>query len=192
MAEKNFDGVMAAIEQATAQATRVAGRYAMEFFRDNIRLRGGRPYNGSLARWPARVYATRRAAGKKVLQVSGRLRDAIRIISCDPHQARIGVDNPDIAPYAVLHNYGGSVAVTAKMKRYFWAQYAKNTTRRVGGDGRVRVRERGDAPFYKAMALKKVGSRINYPARTFIHDGADIERGIERELTRFFGDINLS
>lgn len=190
MAKNNLDGVMAAIEQATAQATRIAGRYAMEFFRDNIRLRSGRPQNGTLARWPARVYETRRAKGKKVLQVSGRLRDAIRIISCDPHQARIGVDNPDITPYAVLHNYGGKVTVTDKMKRYFWAQYAKNTTRRVGSDGRVKVRERGDAPFYKAMALKRTGSQIEYPARTFIHAGADIERGIERELTHFFNQIN--
>lgn len=65
MAKNNLDGVMATIEQATAQATRVAGRYAMEFFRDNIRLRSGRPQNGTLARWPAGPRACTIPAGQR-------------------------------------------------------------------------------------------------------------------------------
>lgn len=193
MSAKTFEEVLIEIDQATAQAARVAGRYAMEFYRDNIRQRSGYPQGGAIQKWKPRAYATRRQKGKKILQVSGRLRDAIRLISYDRTHARIGVDNPDVLPYARAHQDGAEITVTRKMKGYFWAQYYKANGIKKGAarPGRKpRAKSTPDGDFYKAMALKKAGSSIKIPARPFVHTGPDIERGITRELEAMFNQIN--
>lgn len=77
-------------------------------------------------------------------------------------------------PYAAIHNEGGTIRVTAKMKRYFWAKYIEATgSITYKKDGRKRNTQRNrkldaNAEFYKAMALKKVGSKIIIPKRQFI------------------------
>ncbi|MDD2294126.1 MAG: hypothetical protein PHD07_07970, partial [Bacteroidales bacterium] len=51
------------------------------------------------------------------------------------------------------------------------------------------------AEFYKAMALKKVGSRINMPQRQFIGPSPDVERIIrsiiEDNVTEYFNKFNI-
>jgi len=104
-------------------------------------------------------------------------------------------------PYAAIHNEGGEIVVTAKMKRYFWWKY-KETTGGFGRrkDGTLRRDKRNArlgtaAEFYKAMALKKVGSRIEMPRRQFIGMSPEVEklvRGIiEQALEEYFGSVEL-
>ncbi|MDD4395679.1 MAG: phage virion morphogenesis protein [Bacteroidales bacterium] len=70
-------------------------------------------------------------------------------------------------PYSAIHNEGGEIVVTPKMKRYFWAMYKETKQDR-----------------YKAMALMKVGSKIKIPQRQFIGDYPGINKTIERVAKR--------
>lgn len=88
-------------------------------------------------------------------------------------------------PYANLHNEGGSIRVTEKMKRYFWWKYlsvAGSVVRNKAGATRIskanRIRS-GKAEFYKAMALKKTGSKIVIPQRQFIGSHSKIDQAVE-------------
>lgn len=98
-------------------------------------------------------------------------------------------------PYAAIHNEGGVIRVTAKMKRYFWAKYIEATgsiSYRKNGKKRETKRNRktdADADFYKAMALKKEGSKIVIPKRQFIGMHPQLNTAIleiiETNLTEF-------
>ena len=73
-------------------------------------------------------------------------------------------------PYASLHNEGGEIKVTQKMKKFFWAMYYKSSS---GGK-----RMTQHAKQFKAMALKKVGSTITIEQRQFIGEHPMIWRWI--------------
>lgn len=63
--------------------------------------------------------------------------------------------------YAAIHNDGGEIRVTKKMKRYFWHKYYEATGsfgRRKNGEKRKdkrTVQLTGEAEFWKFMALKR-------------------------------------
>ncbi len=77
-------------------------------------------------------------------------------------------------PYASIQNDGGEITVTTKMKRYFWAMYKK------AAGGRKSSNLTGEAEFFKAMALKKVGSRIKIPKRQFIGHHERIDQVVDK------------
>lgn len=64
--------------------------------------------------------------------------------------------------YAAIHNDGGTVTVTDKMKKYFWAKF----------------KETGQ-PHFKRMALMKVGSKIKIPQRRFIGDSPEVRKAVD-------------
>lgn len=66
-------------------------------------------------------------------------------------------------PYSAIHNEGGTITVTPKMKKYFWAMYKKT-----GKD------------HYKYMALKKAGTTITIPQRQFLGPYEGMDKTIER------------
>lgn len=67
--------------------------------------------------------------------------------------------------YAEIHNEGGRIKVTEKMRKYFWARYAERKEER-----------------WKAMALKKVGSYIEIPERRFVGDAPEVRKTVEDVL----------
>ena len=105
-------------------------------------------------------------------------------------------------PYASIHNHGGEITVTRKMKGYFWHKYREVTgsfgyTRK--GDKRDNAKNRAlasEARFYRAMAMKKVGSKIIIPKRQFIGMSPEVEKIIrdivEHNLYRFAVKINFN
>ena len=88
-------------------------------------------------------------------------------------------------PYAAIHNEGGEIVVTAKMKRFFWAKYYeanKGMGRRKNGELRANkqnVQLGATAEFWKRMALMKEGSTITIPKRQFIGASPEVERIVE-------------
>lgn len=76
--------------------------------------------------------------------------------------------------YAEIHNTGGTIAVTQKMKRFFWAKFYECTgsfDRKKDGNksGNKRTAQLStEAEFWKYLALKKVGSNIIIPRRQFV------------------------
>ncbi len=75
---------------------------------------------------------------------------------------------------AALHNEGGEITVTEKMKRFFWAMYYKAsgaiTERKDGGLAKTKRNQKlqGESEIWKNLALMKVGQKIKIPKRQFI------------------------
>jgi phage gpG-like protein len=128
--------------------------------------------------WARRRSPVRGGRSGHLLVDTGGLRGSIR--------SRIEGDSVFFSsdlPYAGIHNDGGDIIVTARMKRFFWAKYrdANGGTWGRGGNGGV------EAEFWKMMALKKVGSTVRIPRRRFLGVNADVEKivmGIVEENLR--------
>ena len=86
-------------------------------------------------------------------------------------------------PYAAIHNDGGEIVVTKRMKRFFWHKYYEAT----GAFGRRKktanfekdkrnVRLDTEADFWMFMALKKAGSTIRIPRRRFLGTSPEVEK----------------
>lgn len=86
------------------------------------------------------------------------------------------------SPYAKIHNEGGTITVTRRMKGWFWIKYREAIGQRTfKRDGSQRNNKKNRdinsvAGFYKAMALKKTGSKIVIPKRQFIGRHPDMEK----------------
>ena len=112
-----------------------------------------------------------------LLQKSGALRRSIQ----SPRMGNTGITFSSSLPYAGIHNEGGEIEVTAKMKRFFWAKYYEATgsvsRRKDGTASRSKRNEARSvaAEFYKRMALMKVGQKIKMPERRFIGGGPEVE-----------------
>ena len=119
-------------------------------------------------------------------------------------------------PAAEIHNEGGEIVVTARMKAYFRYRFYKAckgkvfkrkkgevTTSRRLTDGSFyawteKLREAGkiemgaDAEFWRAMALMKVGRVIKIPKRQFLGASPEVERAvteiIEKRLSEYFNN----
>lgn len=97
-------------------------------------------------------------------------------------------------PYAAIHNDGGEIVVTPRMKGYFWIKYAE-TTGSFGRkkDGSLRRDKRNarlstEAEFYKAMALKKAGTTIKIPRRRFLGTSPEVEAAVRRIVEKNLGE----
>jgi len=105
-------------------------------------------------------------------------------------------------PYASIHNAGGEIMVTRRMKKYFWARYyaAQGAFgRRKNGALRKDKRNQRlttEAEFWKAMALMRAGSRIRIPKRQFVGYSPEVEALvrdiIERNLDEYFKDYDFN
>lgn len=104
-------------------------------------------------------------------------------------------------PYAEIHNEGGEIVVTDKMKRYFWWKYYTATGsygRKKDGSLRNDKKNRqltSEADFWKAMALMKKGSTIKIPQRKFLGTSPEVEAAvrqiIEENLNEYVNNIDF-
>ena len=98
-------------------------------------------------------------------------------------------------PYAAIHNEGGEIVVTAKMKRYFWHKYYEATgafgRKKDGGrrNDKRTVQLSDEAEFWKFMTLKKAGTTIKIPRRRFLGTSPEVEKAvreiIENNITEY-------
>ena len=98
-------------------------------------------------------------------------------------------------PYASIHNEGGTITVTKGMKQHFWKMYIQvmgsqnkghqrfNSQLQRTKKGTLRNNKKNRtltaaAQFYRAMALKPIGSKIVIPKRQFIGNHPELEAAI--------------
>ena len=103
--------------------------------------------------------------------------------------------------YSAIHNEGGEIKVTRKMKAYFWHRYYEATGlfgRKKNGDRRQNKRtvQLGtEAEFWKLLALMKVGSSIKIPKRQFLGTSPEVEKAvteiIEENLSEYFNNLDI-
>ena len=145
-------------------------------------------------KWTRRKSPTR--PGGLILVDSGALRQSIRSEIRDSSIVFL-TDHPA----AAIHNEGGEIVVTAKMKRFFWYKYY-SATGSFGRkkDGSLRQDKKNnqlssEADFWKAMALMKVGSVIKIPQRKFLGTSPEVEAAvraiIEENLTEYINNIDF-
>lgn len=114
-------------------------------------------------KWRDRKFANRGS----LLVASGRLRRSIRT-----KETLNSITFSSDSPYASIHNEGGTIEVTKKMKGYFWYMYGQT----------------GYEP-YKAMALKKVGSKITIPKRQFIGYHKTVDKIVDEHVQDMIEDL---
>lgn len=124
--------------------------------------------------------------GRAILTDTGRLRSSIhsRITSNSV------IFYTDL-PYAAIHNDGGEIVVTPRMKRYFWAKY-----REANGSTWARKKTGANTPeadFWKFLALKKAGTTIRIPRRRFLGKSPEVEKAvrdiIEENITDYIEQV---
>lgn len=134
--------------------------------------------------WPKRQLEEH---GSLLLQ-TGKLRRSIRATVSDR-----SVTWSSSEPYAAIHNEGGTITVTPKMKRFFWAKFyelaGKVRYRKDGQTSKASVKVSRQAEFYRNMALMKIGSKITIPQRQFLGDAPEIHKGVESICKRHCNDI---
>lgn len=136
------------------------------------------------AKWPEARYKTTR--GSLMLR-SGRLRKSIRgqILST-------GIGFYSSMPYASIHNRGGKIQVTPKMRRFFWAMYYRNLsgvsfsvkTRQVATGARQNER----AEYWRNIAMAR-GNQINIPKRQFIGHHPRVNKIVRQTSDRYFKEL---
>lgn len=130
--------------------------------------------------WPKRILENK---GSLMIQ-SGALRRSI-----NAKVSGFTITFTSNLPYAKIHNEGGKIKVTPKMKRYFWAMYSKYhkkvRKRKDGSVMKASVKNNALAEFYKAMALKKIGSEIIMPKRQFIGWCAEVDSRIKKLTDKY-------
>ena len=98
-------------------------------------------------------------------------------------------------PYAAIHNEGGEIVVTKKMKGYFWYKYYETVgsfNRKKDGsrsNNKRTVQLSEEAEFWRFMALKKAGTTIKIPRRRFLGTSPEVEKAvreiIEENITEY-------
>lgn len=172
---KNIHGVDEMIEKLTAlkeylqdDVYTVIGVEAQKHFRQNFEEEGF--VDKSVEKWASRkTKRTGSTNGQKVMTKSSDLAESI------DYEVR----KPDVIiktdkEYAQIHNEGGEITVTPKMRRYFWALHKQ-------------FKEAGDedmADQYKGMALAK---KLTMPQRKFIGESQTMNDNIIAKILR---DLN--
>lgn len=172
--EKRFKKVLKAMPAVMGQA-------AVNHFQENITKRQGLPNGGALQRFKGRVFDGKQR-GKGILNDTGNLVDSIKIIRLSANHVEVGIRKSEIH-YAEIHQQGGQIPITDKMRKFFWAKHYEHASG--GRDKRGKARNAAtsdEASFWKAMALKRSGSTIKIPARTFMEVTPDLEKAILRAI----------
>ena len=144
--------------------------------------------------WQRRKSPTR--PGGSILIDSGALRRSIQ-----SRMTETSITFYTTLPYAEIHNDGGEIKVTRKMKRFFWAKYMETTGafgRKKNGELRRdkrNMRLSTEAEFWKCLALMKAGKTIKIPRRRFLGVSPEVERAvreiIEENLEEYFNSEKI-
>jgi phage gpG-like protein len=146
-----------ALEEIIRHLPDTIGAMAVRDARRNFRRQG---FDGS--KWKARKGSVRNG-GRAILIDRGVLRDSIRYWHKGNERIEVGVDQTKV-PYAKIHNEGGRIKVTDKMRAYFWAMHRRSRD-----------------PFFKALALTKK-SDLDIPKRQFLGMTKALDEEIEQEI----------
>ncbi|MEA4981406.1 MAG: hypothetical protein VB066_01685 [Paludibacter sp.] len=149
----------------TANAQRYAGSESVKFFKESFVKEGFT--DASFKAWPK---TSNPMAGKRTLYGKGILMQSVR--KTVQNKQRIEVESD--TDYSEIQNNGGTITVTAQMKRFFWAKYyelsgkVKQTSTGRVSHSKSNVKTSAKAEFCKRMALMKVGTKIKIPQRQFM------------------------
>jgi len=177
--QKKAPNFLVIANKLVGSTARMAANEAQKFFKDSF-VKGG-VTDSSFQRWAERNSPM---GGKKVLYGQGNLMNSIR--PAERSKSRVVIKS-DTA-YSDLHNNGGTITVTEKMKKFWWARYyelsgkvKKTKSGRVSG-AKANLKVSAKAEFCKRMALMKVGTKIKMPKRQYMGQSATLMRQFDTWL----------
>lgn len=165
----------------------IAGKMAKEHFQENFRKGGF--VNDGLHPWPSsrRLASGDSGASSNYGTLLSSRKHLYKSIKYIPGDARVKVSNDLV--YAPIHNWGGNIPVTPRMKRFFWAQYREVTGKsksptqgkKRGKQGKAaKAQETPEAKFWKRMALTKK-KHLHIPQRQFLGPSKELTTMIEEK-----------
>ena len=157
---KHFDSFLKDYRALQRKLPRMYGIEAVNLFKENFDKEGFISGKGRLQKWEK----TKRNTGRKILTKSRRLKRGIHIKRIGNGKVTVSVDSN--IKYAALHNFGGTIPITPKMRRYFWAMF----------------KQTGDS-YFKAMALTKKTEFV-IPERKYIGETAAMEPRLDRRTIK--------
>lgn len=139
--------------------------------------------------WPTNKMANSRGS---MMQRTGVLRGSIE---SDIGKGKLEYSSSE--PYASIHNEGGEIVVTQKMKSYFWAMYYKAmgavTTTKVKGERSKSKKNQNleaEAAMYRNLALMKVGHVMKIEQRQFIGWHPEVDQLVKSVVDDNLEEIN--
>jgi phage gpG-like protein len=196
MANQNtykFDLKIKNFKQGKPSLMRAISVLAADQFRLNFRKQGF--MDTSLKPWTARKFEF---PGKKRSILTGIAGGALRDSITSTFTANKAVVSTNKA-YARIHNEGGIVPVTPKMRAFFWAMYYKtkakaSTAEHSSIKTRKTIAARSslskaaklapEANIWRNLAMKK-GNTITIPKRQFMGHSKDLEKKIDRLVKNY-------
>jgi len=141
--------------------------------------------------WPEVARANKRGS---LLMRSGALRRGNRA-----KVAGLTIVFTNSMPYARIQNEGGSIVVTRKMQKFFWAMYYSIAGRQTYSVKTKSVSKSkknealsAEADYWKAMALKKVGTKIVIRERRFIGNHQQVDRAVKQVVDANFRELETT
>lgn len=142
--------------------------------------------------------------GRHILVDTGKLRNSIRSRTTENSITFFTTE-----PYAAIHNEGGEIVVTQRMKKYFRHKFYESqggfqrkqisdVSRRPLSDGGFyawtsKMQLTPEAEFWRFMALKKAGTTIKIPRRRFLGTSPEVEQAvrtiIEENLNGYIEEV---
>lgn len=162
---KHFDQFISDYMALRRKLPRMYGIEAVNLFKENFDKEGFIAGKGRVKKWKN----TRRNTGRKILTKTRRLRRGIHTKRISTNSVTVGVDSN--IKYAEIHNKGGEIPITPKMRRYFWAMFAQT----------------GDS-YFKSLALTKQ-THFTIPERKFIGKTDAMKPRLDRRTIKEFKKI---
>lgn len=157
---KQFDELKKKYENFRNTIPEKAAITAVNFFKRNFELQGF--VDQGLTKW--KNVSNPRDRSRKILTKRGNLKRAIKKFKTQRNLIVVGVSN-DIN-YATIHNEGGQIPITPKMRRYFWAMYKQT-----------------NEEYWKGLALTNK-KYLDIPARKFIGDSEGLRKNVDRMIVK--------
>lgn len=167
------------------------GIIAVELFNESFSKQGKIMGNGRVSPWANRVHNSPGQRRSLLIQ-SGRLRRSINYRVTGKTTIQITSNTP----YSVLQNEGGTIQVTAGMRRFFWAMYYKyagkvvySVKTREPRQTKANLGHNKEAEYWFSLALAK---QITIKPRPFIYDTPELWRRIDVRLVKAIDNIKTS
>lgn len=154
---------------------------ASGFFKESFANQG--KLDGGLKKWKPRKF---NFPGKQraILTNRGNLRDSLRPSSTF-NKALVRTSKP----YAIVHNEGGAITITPKMRRFFWAMYyqsVKKIAKTKAGKSRntkSNITISATAQIWKSLALHK-SNTLKIDQRPYMYHSKELTAKIDRLIDK--------
>lgn len=154
---KQFDALVKQYKSFRRRLPNKVAITAVNFFKRNFSV-------GGFVDKPFKKWKKSKFNNRTTMVQSGATRRDIKKIKVNQNKVVVGIANHN--HYAQIHNTGGKIPITPKMRRFFWGKF----------------KETGKE-HWKALALTKK-KHIDIPKRQFIGDSKALEVTIDRMIIR--------